>query len=83
MSSMENLIEKLKSRPKTFPFNKMCTVLTHLGFKMSNKGRTSGSRVMFIKGSIRIMFDRPHPGNEMLSCYIERIVDKLEEEGLL
>ena len=52
MGKKEKLIAKLKSNPKDFTFDEMKTLLEALGFVMSNKGKTSGSRVKFMKGDI-------------------------------
>lgn len=47
MGKTEKLIERLKSNPKDFTFDEMQTLLLSLGFELSNKGKTSGSRVNF------------------------------------
>lgn len=47
MGQKEKLIEQLKSRPKTFTFHDAEVLLDYLEFTKSNKGKTSGSRVMF------------------------------------
>ena len=48
MGQKEKLIEQLKNRPKTFTFHDAEVLLDYLEFTKSNKGKTSGSRVMFI-----------------------------------
>lgn len=47
MGQKEKLIQSLKSRPKNFTFHDAETLLVFLGFTRSNKGKTSGSRVIF------------------------------------
>lgn len=47
MGQKEKLIEKLKQRPKTFTFDDAEALLGHFTFSRSDKGKTSGSRVMF------------------------------------
>lgn len=44
----EKLIEQLKSKPKDFTFNDAETLLGYFDYNRSNKGKTSGSRVMFV-----------------------------------
>lgn len=83
MGKKEKLIERLKSRPKDFTFEEMQTLLILLGFEMSNKGRTSGSRVKFMKDNVGIMLHKPHPRNELLSYQIKQVIDTLSEEGLI
>ena len=47
MGQKEKLIQRLKSRPKDFTFQEAETLLGYLDYKRSNKGKTSGSRVVF------------------------------------
>lgn len=47
MGQKEKLIEQLKNRPKTFTFHDAEVLLDYLEFTKFNKGKTSGSRVMF------------------------------------
>ena len=54
-----------------------------LGFEMSNKGKTSGSRVKFIRGDIPISLHKPHPRKELLEYQVKQILAILEEEGLI
>ena len=51
MGQKEKLIRKLKSVPKDMTFDEVETLLRYLTYLRSNKGRTSGSRVMFISDS--------------------------------
>ena len=46
MGKKEKLIQELKSNPRDFTFEKAETLLGYLNYKRSNKGKTSGSRVM-------------------------------------
>ena len=83
MSKKEKLIERLKSNPKDFTFEELQTVLEAFGFELSNKGRTSGSRVRFIKGNLAIVLHKPHPRKELLEYQIKQVVETLEKEELL
>ena len=48
MGQKEKLIERLKSKPKTFTFDDAESLLRYFAYERSNKGRTSGSRIMFV-----------------------------------
>jgi hypothetical protein len=50
---------------------------------MSNKGKTSGSRVKFIKGDIPIILHKPHPRKELLEYQVKQVLDILEKEELI
>ena len=83
MGKKEKLIRKLKNSPKDFTFEEMKVLLELLGFVMSNKGKTSGSRVKFMKNNIPIFLHKPHPRKELLEYQIKQIVDVLEKESLI
>ena len=84
MGQKDKLIQRLKSKPKDFTFDDAETLLKYLDFIRSNKGRTSGSRVMFESdkhGSI--LLHKPHPQKELKSYQIKQLLDILEQEGLI
>ena len=83
MGKKEKLIAKLAGDPKDFTFDEMKTLLEMLGFVMSNKGKTSGSRVRFMKGNVPIILHKPHPRKELLEYQIKQIKEVLEREGLI
>ena len=84
MGQKEKLIEQLKSRPRTFTFQDAEALLNYLEFTKTNKGKTSGSRVMFVSeehGSV--LLHRPHPQKELKSYQVKQLCDFLEQEGLI
>ena len=84
MGQKEKLLEHLKSKPKDFTFNDAETLLGYFDYKRSNKGKTSGSRVMFVsENHPPIMLHKPHPRKELLAYQIKQLIDILEQEGLL
>ena len=50
-----------------------------------DKGKTSGSRVVFSNDSYKtkILLHRPHPRKELLEYQIKQLLEQLEQEGLL
>ena len=82
MSKKEKLISRLKRNPKDFTFDEMRNLLELLGFEMSNKGKTSGSRVKFKKGNISVYLHKPHR-KELLECQTKDILQILERGNLL
>ena len=83
MSKKQKLINRLKSIPKDFTFDEAKSLLKLLGFRESNKGKTSGSRVGFYKGDIPIFLHKPHPRKELYEFQIKKIIEILERENLL
>ena len=85
MGQKEKLIAKLKSNPKTFTFDDAETLLGYFSYCRSNKGRTSGSRIMFTSSQYRtkILLHKPHPRKELLEYQVKQLIQQLEQEGLL
>jgi hypothetical protein len=72
MGTKEKLIERLKGLPKDFTFDEAARLLHLFGYVKSNKGKTSGSRVLFFKsGKIPMFLHRPHPQKEMKSYAVK------------
>ncbi len=85
MGQKEKLIKKLKSNPKSFTFDEVETLLGHLSYHIYNKGKTSGSRVIFIseEHQSKILLHKPHPRKELLEYQIKQLREQLEQEGLI
>lgn len=84
MGQKEKLIQKLKSHPKDMTFGEAELLLGYFSYSRSNKGRTSGSRIIFTRdGYPPILLHRPHPRKELLSYQVKQLLDVLTEEGLI
>lgn len=84
MGQKEKLIKRLKSKPKDFTFDDAETLLNYLGYFRSNKGRTSGSRIIFISENHgAILLHKPHPRKELKAYQIKQLIEILEQEGLI
>ena len=69
---------------KDFTFNEAEALLQYLGYFRCDKGKTSGSRVMFASvGHENILLHRPHPQKELKAYQIKQLLNKLEQEGLV
>ncbi len=84
MTTKDKLREKLLSNPKDFTFAELERLLKGMGYTKEEKGKTSGSRIMFCKdGHPPILLHKPHPRRELLSYQIRQLSDYLKSEGLL
>ena len=83
MSKKEKLISRLKSNPKDFTFEEAKTLLQLFGYILSNSGKTSGSRVSFIRDKKVFRMHKPHPNKELLAYQVKEIVKELKQEVLL
>ena len=84
MGQKEKLIKKLFSKPKNFTFSEAESLLAYFDYEKSNKGKTSGSRIMFVsKKHASILLHKPHPRKELLEYQIKQLIAVLKQEGLL
>lgn len=85
MSQKEKLISKLKYSTKSFTFDDAEALLGHYGYHRYDKGKTSGSRVIFVRdtSSSKIMLHKPHPQKELREYQVKQLIRQLTQEGLL
>ena len=84
MGQKEKLIKRLKGKPRDFTFDEAEALLRCFGYLRSEKGRTSGSRVMFYHSDHPpILLHKPHPRKELLTYQVKLLLETLEQEGLL
>ncbi|MBR1597346.1 MAG: type II toxin-antitoxin system HicA family toxin [Lachnospiraceae bacterium] len=85
MGKKDKLIARLKEHPKDFTFDEAETLLGYLDYNRSDKGHTSGSRVIFTSKNHKstIMLHKPHPRKELLAYQVKQLIEVLEQEGLL
>ncbi len=84
MGTREKLIERFKQLPVDFTFDEMQKLLGYFGYEKSNKGKTSGSRVVFKNEAKRpIMIHKPHPGNILKGYAMKQVYQDLKEAGFI
>ena len=81
MSRVDKLYNRLKSKPTDFTFEEAKKLLTSYGFEEYNKGKTSGSRVAFIRQKDKKTFylHKPHPKSILKEYVIIELLDFIEE----
>lgn len=84
MGRTEKLIVRFMTLPTDFTWDEMSRLLTALGYEIGNKGKTSGSRVIFKGvGKRPIMLHKPHPGNIIKEYVMKQVYTYLKNEGLI
>lgn len=84
MGSKDKLIQRFKSLPSDFTWDEMSRLLKALGYTPGNKGKTSGSRVIFKSERKKpIMLHKPHPGNIIKGYVMKQVYDYLKNDGLI
>lgn len=85
MSRIEKTIQRLLTLPKDFTFGELTRVLIHLGFELSTKGKTSGSRIKFYnsKKGIQYLLHKPHPNDIIKEKALKDLVNFLKNNELI
>lgn len=80
MGTKEKLIARFSALPNDFTWEEMRRLLVALGYVPGNKGKTSGSRVIFKgEGKKPIMLHKPHPGNIIKGYVMKQVYDYLKK----
>ncbi len=84
MGTKDKLRERFLKMPSDFTFDELQRLLEGYGYERGNKGRTSGSRLIFKNGDKRpIMLHKPHPGNIVKEYALKQVLDDLREAGFI
>ena len=84
MGTKEKLRNRFLKMPSDFTFDEMQRLLEGYGYEKSNKGKTSGSRLIFKNGNKRpIMLHKPHPGNIVKEYAMKQVLEDLREAGFI
>lgn len=84
MGTKEKLIERFRRLPSDFTFDELERLLIILGYERSNKGKTSGSRVIFKDSQGHpIMLHKPHPDNIVKAYALRQVCEELIAKGYI
>ena len=85
MSKKNKRLERFLMISSDYRLEELISFLDDYGYKIDNKGKTSGSAICFFNAKTmkKIMIHRPHPGNIIKKYCIRIIKEHLEQEGLL
>lgn len=83
MSTLEKRIRRLLQRPTDYTYDELRALLHSLGYEEYNKGRTSGSRVLFAKSGKNktLMLHIPHNPPYLKKYAIDNVIEFLKESG--
>jgi len=75
MSTKEKLIKRFMRQPTDFTWDELVRLFGIFGFTVDNKGKTSGSRVMFENENKTYFVHKPHPSNIINKSSMKQIFD--------
>ena len=70
-------------QPKDFTWLELVRLFSIFGFIVDNKGKTSGSRALFVKDNESHTVHKPHPSNVLKKYVLKQILDFLIEKGFI
>jgi hypothetical protein len=84
MGKIDKLKERFLSKPKDFSWGELSRLLGDLGYRETQSGKTSGSRVKFIHDDFApISLHKPHPKPVLKSYQLTQILAALKDRGQL
>ncbi len=83
MGTKDKLITRFKTLPKDFTWDEFVRLFGILGFELNNKGKTSGSRIIFTKQEFSYIAHKPHPAKFIKSYVMRQTLDFLTKNGLI
>jgi len=85
MSIHEKLVQRLLSRPRNFTYDEMVRLLQGFGYTEQERGKTSGSAVMFYNEKLKdkILFHKPHPGKELKFYILTLVIEQLQKNKMI
>lgn len=81
MSQKNDLIARLKTKPKDFTILELDSLMTKCGCKKRQRGKTSGSAISYIHINTNqiLKIHSPHPKKELKRYMIDLVLDFLEQ----
>lgn len=83
MGTKEKLIERFKKQPKDFNWDELIRLFAIFGYKIDNKGKTSGSRVIFANGESSYTAHKPHPGSIVKGYVMKQVLEFLTKNKFI
>lgn len=85
MGTKEKLIERFKRQPKDFSFVELTHLFRIFGFELSQKGKTSGSRVEFVNIEKELSYGahKPHPDSAIKSYVMKQVLEFLTSNKII
>jgi hypothetical protein len=85
MGTKEKLVERFKRQPKDFTFQELTRLFQILGFEVSQKGKTSGSRVEFVNQEKELSYGahKPHPDSAIKSYVMKQVLEFLTSNKII
>lgn len=81
MSQKDDLIERIKSKPKDFTVLELDSLMSKCGCTKLSRGKTSGSAIAYMHEETKCMLrmHSPHPRKELKPYMVKSVIEFLEQ----
>ena len=81
MSQKDDLIDRIKSKPKDFTISELDSLMSKCGCTKITRGRTSGSAIAYIHNETKLMLriHYPQPQKELKPYMVKLVLGFLEQ----
>ncbi|MCD7720757.1 MAG: type II toxin-antitoxin system HicA family toxin [Prevotellaceae bacterium] len=83
MGTKERLIERFRQQPNDLSWDELVRLFSVFGYAVGNKGKTSGSRVIFSKGESVYTVHKPHSSSHLKRYVMKQVHEFLRKNGLI
>ena len=83
MGTKDKLIERFNRQPSDFTWDELVRLFSIFGYEINNKGKTSGSRVIFAKDGSSYTAHKPHPGSIIKGYLMKQVLEFLTKNKLI
>lgn len=83
MGTKEKLIQRFCQQPRDFTWSELVRLFGLFGYEQGNKGKTSGSRVIFQKGNSVYTAHKPHPDSAIKGYVMKQVLEFLKNNKLI
>lgn len=85
MTKIDKLIKRLLCIPNDMTYAELEKILNYFGYVETTKGKTSGSRIMFIHEKVQmpIRLHKPHPRPILKEYVIKQVIAELKKEKFI
>jgi hypothetical protein len=83
MSTRDKLIARFLTLPSDFTFDELTRLFSVFGFEINTKGKTSGSRFLFVKGNLSYGIHKPHPSGIVKGYVMKQVLTFFVENNFI
>lgn len=81
MASLDDMLKRIRRKPRDYTVQELDTLMNKCGCIKGRGGRGSSLLYFHKESGRKLIFDGPHPGNELYPYQIKKVLAFLEDIG--